>query len=147
MGVPFGFSVGDIIAGIGAIKVSIEAFSNTRGASKEYTLLSDKLTRLCESLELVRAIEVDPIHDAAQREAVRQAIKQCQTCIDDFLDRIVKFKGIQPSTQPRSWSEKLHGAARKIQWALCKQDDIRKFGADIQLRLEAISMLLVVFQM
>ena len=36
MGVPFGFSVGDLIAGIGLIRTAISAFSDTRGAAQEY---------------------------------------------------------------------------------------------------------------
>jgi len=147
MGVPFGFSVGDIIAGIGVIKTSIDAFSSTRGASKEYKLLADTLTKLCESLELIREIEVDPVRDATQSEAIRRAAEQCQCCIDDFLNRIAKYKSIQLSGQTNDWSQKLRGAARKIQWALCKQDDIAKFRSDIQLQLESISMLVAMLQM
>ena len=45
MGVPFEFPVSDIIAGIGVIKAFIEAFSHTRGATKDHKLLSDAFGR------------------------------------------------------------------------------------------------------
>ena len=70
MGVPFGFSVGDIIAGIGVIKTSIEAFSDTRGARKDHKQVLDTLTSLSESLELIRGTEADPIQDAREQEVI-----------------------------------------------------------------------------
>lgn len=95
MAVPFGFSVGDLIAGMGLIKSSIEAFSSTRGATKEHKLLSKTLSRLCDVLEEVRAVETDLVHDARQREALRQAVINCQGCVDDFLERMTKYKCLQ----------------------------------------------------
>ncbi|KFX91475.1 hypothetical protein V490_05878 [Pseudogymnoascus sp. VKM F-3557] len=146
MVVPFGFSVGDVIAGIGVIKKSIEAFSDTRGATKDHKLLSDTLTRLCVSLETVRELHIDDGHDAPQREPIRQAVEQCQKCIDDLLCKIEKYKIIQPSTQPLSWESRVKVAARKIQWALLKQDDLSKFRTDVQLQFDAINILLQSFQ-
>ena len=52
MGVPFEFPVSDIIAGIGVIKASIEAFSHTRGATKD-----------------------DPIQDAGQIEVIWRTVR------------------------------------------------------------------------
>jgi hypothetical protein len=97
MGVPFGFSVGDIIAGIGMIMTSIEAFSDTRGATKDHKQLSDILTRLSESLELIRGIEVDPIQDARQRGY--QAY--CWTVSDMYRRLCVQYCKVQNHT---AWS-------------------------------------------
>jgi hypothetical protein len=146
MAAPFGFSVGDIIAGIGVIKNSIQAFSDTRGATKDHKLLCDTLTRLCASLEAVRGVDIDPVHDVRQMEAIRQAVDQCQMCIDDFVCRITKYKIIQPSIQPLSWESRVKAAAKKIQWALLKQGDLSKFKTDIQFQSDCISVLLLSFQ-
>ncbi|OBT55268.1 hypothetical protein VE04_05188 [Pseudogymnoascus sp. 24MN13] len=146
MVVPFGFSVGDIIAGIGVIKNSIEAFSDTRGATKDHKLLCDTLTGLCASLEAVRGLDIDHVHDARQIEATRQAVDQCQMCIDDFVCRITKYKIIQPSIQPLSWESRVKAAAKKIQWALLKQGDLSKFKTDVELQFNCISVLLLSFQ-
>ncbi|OBT45081.1 hypothetical protein VE00_05174 [Pseudogymnoascus sp. WSF 3629] len=146
MAVPFGFSVGDIIAGIGVIKNSIQAFSDTRGATKDHKLLCDTLTRLCASLEAVRGLDIDPVHDVRQMEAIRQAVDQCQMCIDDFVCRITKYKIIQPSIQLLSWESRVKAAAKKIQWALLKQGDLSKFKTDIQFQFDCISVLLLSFQ-
>jgi hypothetical protein len=147
MGVPFGFSVGDIIAGIGVIKNSIEAFSDTRGATKDHKHLSNTLSRLSESLELIREIEVDPIQDVRQREVIRRAVGQCQTCIEDFVCSIAKYKIIQPSLQPAVWKSRVKTAAKKVQWALCKKEDIAKFRSELGLQYENINVLLATLQM
>lgn len=146
MVVPFGFSVGDIIAGIGVIKDSVQAFSDTRGATKDHKLLCDTLTRLCASLKAVRDLGIDPVHDVRQQEAIRQDVDQCQSCIDDFVCRIAKYKIIQPSTQPLSWESRVKVAAKKIQWALLKQDDLSKFKTDVQLQFDSITVLLISLQ-
>lgn len=134
MGVPFGFSVGDIIAGIGVIKTSIEAFSDTRGARKDHKQLLDTLTRLLESLEHIQGIEVDPIQDARQREDIRRAVGQCQTCIEDFVCSIAKYKIIQPGLQPTVWRSRVKTAIKKMQWALCKKEDIAKLKSELGLQ-------------
>jgi hypothetical protein len=145
MVVPYGFGIGDVIAGIGVIKTSIEAFSDTRGAKQSHKALCEVLTRLCESLETVRKIETDTVYDAQQQEAVRQGVEQCQICIDGFMDKIAKYKGIQVTSE--LWKDKLKKAVRKIQWALCEEGDITKFNCDIQLQLDSVSILLVSLQM
>ena len=146
MAVGFGFSVGDILAGIGAIKASINAFSATRGATKDHKLLCDTLNGLSESLEVIREIEVDPLHDARQREAIRRAVEQCQSCIDGFLCTIAKYKIVQPGIQPAVWTSRVKTAVRKVQWALCTKEDISRFRGDIQLQFDAVSVLLVSLQ-
>jgi hypothetical protein len=147
MGTPLGFSIGDIIVGIGVIKTSIGVFSSTRRATNNHKLLSTTLTQLYESSGAVRVIDIDRVHDAQQREALRQAVQHCQTCIDRFVERIAKYKVIQPSTQLNVWNDNFKKAARKIQWALCEEADISKFQGDIQLQLDAINILLVSLQM
>lgn len=147
MGVPFGFSVGDIIAGIGVIKTSIEAFSDTRGATKDHKQLSDTLTRLSESLELIQGIKVDPIQDARQREAIKRAVGLCQTCIEDFICSIAKYKIIQPGLQPTIWKSRVKTAAKKVQWALCKKEDIAKFRSELVLQYGYINVLLATLRM
>jgi hypothetical protein len=147
MGVPFGVSVGDIIAGIGVIKTSVEAFSSTRGATKDHKQLLDTLARLSESLELIQGIEVDPIQDARRREAIGRAIGQVQTCIEDFVCSIAKYKIIQPGLQSNIWKSRVKTAAKKVKWALFKKEDIAKFRSQLGLQYENINVLLATLQM
>jgi hypothetical protein len=53
MGMPFGFSVGDLIAGIGLVRSVISAFSDTRGAAQEYEQLVNTLDILSRSLDIL----------------------------------------------------------------------------------------------
>jgi hypothetical protein len=129
------------------IKTSIEAFSDTRGATKDHKQLSDILIRLSESLELIRGIETDPIQDARQREVIRRDVGQCQTCIEDFVCSIAKYKIIQPGLQPTVWKSRVKTAAKKVQWALCKKEDIAKFRSELGLQYENINALLATLQM
>ena len=146
MAVGFGFSLGDILAGIGAIKTSISAFSDTRGATKDHKLLCDTLERLNETLELIREIEVDPLHDARQREAIQKAVEQCQSCINDFLYTIAKYKIVQPGIQPAIWKLRVKAGVKKVQWALCTKEDIVKFRGYMQLQLTLLMFCLLVFK-
>lgn len=102
MSVPFGFSLGDLIAGIGVIKTSIGAFSDTRGAANEYVRLSTTLDSLRGSWEELQKIPVNLAHNIQQYTTIIQAVEQCQQCIDEFLLRITKYDILKQNDLPRS---------------------------------------------
>ena len=64
MTVSLGFSVGDVIAGIGLFKTAIVAFHRSHGVSKEYQQLSSALSTMLGLLNTVSDIPVGVLHDA-----------------------------------------------------------------------------------
>ena len=75
MSVGFGFSVGDLIAAIGLIKVSIEAIKDGKGASAEYQLLETELDSLESGLTAVEELSVDT---QTVELAVGKAVQRCR---------------------------------------------------------------------
>jgi hypothetical protein len=130
MAVPaFGFSFGDFVAGIQLVKDLVTALNDTAGAKMQYRRLIGELVVLERALTEVRYLQVQN-SQASQKIALEQAVFQCQECIEDFLKRNIKFKaslGVETTSPKRSWRANLH----KIQWALCKEDEVDKFRAEI----------------
>ena len=146
MTVPFGFSIGDVIAGIRVIKTTIDALHSTRGASKDYQQLSSALQTLNESLDTVRSIPLDPHHDAQQSAAITTAVQRCQQTIDSFLECMNKFELLKQTDLSRGWSTRVVAVARKIQWAVCMKEDIAKFTEDLYKKIEEIGLLIATLQ-
>ena len=135
MSAGFGFSVSDVIAATGLIKKSIQAIQNRRAASEEYQLLTAEL----ESLEAALvAISNLPSHILSQDVAVNSAIHNCRRCLENFRKEIVKY---QSSLETSVGG--LRTNIRRIQWALCKKDDITSFRSQIAGHASSINMLLI----
>jgi hypothetical protein len=139
----FGFSVGDFIAGLRLVKDLIEALNDTVGARATYRSLIADLLNLERALTEVRFLQIaDSL--LPQKIALEQAASQCQETIQGFLEGNAKFKstlGDQPTSS--RWRTNLH----KIQWALCREDAVSKFRAEITGHTVTINTLLATIQM
>ena len=141
MSAGFGFSVGDLLAGIRVFKDSIEAFSDTKGASADFVALVNEISTLQDGLEAIEELQADHDFSTKQFAAIDRAVSACQKSIDEFLDSIAKY---QPHlhAQASGWQS----GFRKVKWALCKKDDVAHFRAQVARHASAINMLLVTFQ-
>ncbi|KAJ4301366.1 hypothetical protein N0V90_003458 [Kalmusia sp. IMI 367209] len=140
----FGFSVGDIIAGIKLIKDLIESLDDAVGARPHYRRLIDEMRNLEQALTEVKNLRIDAQSQACQKIALEQAALQCQACIEAFLKKNAKFQpalGLQPTAS--TWRTNL----RKIQWAVCRQDAVDKFRAEIAGHVLTINTLLATTQL
>jgi hypothetical protein len=146
MTVPFGFSVGDVIAGIGVLKTAITAFHRTHGASKDYQRLSSALSALLESLNTVGGIPVDPLQDAQQQAAIAGVVHRCQESINSFLERTSKFEVLKSGELSNGWAVKVSMAVKKIQWAVWEKGNIAKFTEDMHLQIAEIGLLVATLQ-
>ncbi|KAL8982701.1 MAG: hypothetical protein Q9205_002865 [Flavoplaca limonia] len=146
MSAGFGFSVGDIVAGLKVIKQSIEAFQDTKGSSATYQALTHEIDSLKDGLEAIEDLSLAQRFGPKSKQslAVQEAVTRCWHCIDNFLSTTAKF---QPWLGPGA-SPGFHRKAslRKIQWALCKKDDVSHFRAQLERHCSSISMLLVTLQ-
>lgn len=137
---PFGVSVSDFLSGIKLLKTSIEAFSETRGAQADYAELLRSLRSLERALTAASAVALDT---DARRDALKQTVDDCQKCIANFLSDIAKFD-ILEDQKPRK--SKIAAHLRKIQWAVCKKEDVAKFRSQVETHVGALDMLLLTFQ-
>jgi hypothetical protein len=139
----FGFSVGDFVAGIKLVKDLIDSLDEAVGARPIYRRLTAELRSLERALTEVKNLQVHA-SQACQKVALEQAASQCQDCIETFLRANTKFQatlGVQ-STASR-WRANLH----KFQWAVCKQNAVDKFRAEITGHVLTINTLLATIQL
>ena len=141
MAVGFGFSVGDLLAGIRVFKDSIEAFNDTKGATADFAALVGEISTLQDGLEAIEELQAENNFSSKQFAAIDRAISACQKSIDEFLVSIAKY---QPHlhSQTSGWQS----SYRKVKWALCKKEDVAHFRAHVARHASAINMLLVTFQ-
>ena len=138
--VPFGFSIGDFIAGINLIITSINALKDATGATAEYQALNNELESLRAGLKAIDDLNILQ-HARRQNTAIDEATERLKHCVETFVGRIAKY---QPWLQPgkNGWTASL----RKVRWALCKKDDLIKFRSELERHSSSINMLLITLQ-
>jgi len=136
----FGFSFGDILAGISFIKKIITALHDGAGAKQQYRRVIVELTNLEFALNEVRHLKVK-VSQTSQKTAIEQTAIQCHEIVVDFLERIAKYSAtLGAQTTSSKWS--LRGYLHKIQWAMCQEDAIDKLRAEIMVHKFTIDTLL-----
>ena len=141
MSAGFGFSIGDLIAGIKLIKTSIEAVKNAKGASGDFAALVEEIASLEDGLEAIEELNLEGELSSKQGAAIDRAVSACQKSIDDFCASITKYQ-----SHLRGQVSGLHASYRRIKWALCKKEDVANFRAQVARHASSINMLLVTFQ-
>ena len=140
MTAPFGFSVGDFIAGINIIITSIKAVQNGRGSSAQFQALTSELKSLRSGLSAIQDLKLD---QTAHKEyaAIREAAVDCQLCVEDFIRKVSKYQTwLQPGVD--GWKANF----RKIQWAFCDKKDVADFRDQLVQRSSTINLLMVSLQ-
>ncbi len=138
----FGFSTGDFITGMKLVKDIIQALSDSRGSSKEYQEIIAELRNLETVLILVKEQD-NQTTQISQRTALRQAVEDCRTIIDEFLVSIRKYHGhLHVGGSNNKWKSSL----RKIQWHFCKADKLTPFRLRIASLVQNIGILLATIQ-
>ena len=146
MSVGFGFSVGDFVTGLKLIKESIDALQDAKGSSADFEALGHEIDSLKDGLEAVGDLELDEKFGLKSKQAVAigQAVSRCWQCLESFLSTIAKYQPWLRTKGPAglAWKANL----KKIQWALCKKDDVSRLRAQLERHSSSISMLLVTLQ-
>jgi len=140
MAVPFGFSIGDFIAGINIILTSVRAVRDGRGSAADYGALVSEL----ESLEAgLSAIDNLRLQATASKEhtAIKQATYRCQLGVESFVQTVAGYqRWLEPGVHG------LRANLRKIQWAICKKDDVKRFRSQLERHSSSINTLLATLQ-
>jgi hypothetical protein len=143
MSVGFGFSAGEFIAALKLVGDVIDALRDSGNASSSFRSLINELYALESALIRVKRLDLDPsLH--VQELALRQAASQCQRSIDDFWKKAQKY---QPHLQTNGTNSRIKDAWYKVQWALCGQEDVQKFEAELRGHTSSIEILLMTVQL
>jgi hypothetical protein len=138
MAVPFGFSVGDFIAGIKLLKSVFDSLSDAHGAKADYLELRKTLDTLGKALSEASQFTT-PQHQAA----VKEEVADCKECINKFLTKFKKFELLKSGPVN---SNKLIFALRKLQWSIGKKDDVRHFREHLDTHVHGLQLQLAIFQ-
>ena len=141
MSVGFGFSVGDLVAGLKVIKDAVEAVKDTKGASADYTALIAEISSLQDGLEAIDDLRLGYRGFPKQQIAIDRAIEACRKCVDDFATSIAKY---QPHLKNQATG--VISSYRKIRWALCKKEDVAVFRSRLERHTSSINMLILSLQ-
>ena len=139
MAVPFGFSFGDMVSGISLVKDLIKALQDSGGAATDYRDLMSELYGLERALIAIKDLSL--LESADEYQAVRQAVGQCQICVDRFLQKVIKY---QPLSAGKT---ALRDAVKKVTWALCRQEDLLKFRRSLEMQKSSMILLLNALQL
>jgi hypothetical protein len=150
MAVPFGFSVGDFVAGIGLIRDVIEALQVSSSSTIRYQGLISELFALERALLEVKRlstneenqpklVEIEALHRALFFTAV-----QCQETVDKLLAKVKKYEGhLISKISSSKWKDNL----RRVQWALLTDGELGESRAEIRGHATSINILLTITQM
>ena len=134
MVVPFGFSFGDMVSGISLVKDLIRALQDSGGATADYRSLMSELYGLERALIAIKELSLSEGADGYQ--AVRQAVGQCQICVDHFLQKVTKYQPLSAGNTT------LKDAVKKVKWALCRREDLLKFRQSLEIQSSSMNLLL-----
>ena len=138
MAVPFGFSVGDFIAGIDLIVRVVNALKDIGGASSEYQTLVQELEYLHLLLEQLKDLRPST-STLSHVNAVRGLALTFKLPLSEFLQKIEKYKSsLGVISSKRQWL----GAPRKAQWMVSMPEEISKMRALITMKIVTVSLLL-----
>ena len=138
MAVPFGFSVGDFLAGIGLIKTVISAIKDTGGAATDYQVLVQELQHLQILLEQLKDLKPNA-SSLSHVNAVRGMALTFRVPLSEFLQKIEQYKSsLKAGSSKGQWIT----APRKAQWAVSMPEEVSKMRAIITMKIVTVSLLL-----
>ena len=139
----FGVSFGDIITSINLIIEIIGAFRECGGAGAKYRELAHELEDLERQLLKLQELGIDGI-PKEQLEALRPTVSACLRAIDNFWQKISKYA---PHLSVQGSGSRLKDNIRKIQWTLCRKEDLEQFKAQLRGYISTITFLLTIIHM
>ncbi|KAK4493725.1 hypothetical protein PRZ48_014910 [Zasmidium cellare] len=137
MAAPFGFSVGDVIAGCRLAIRTGEALMNAAGASAEYKATIADLQMFQHTLERIQGLQSTRHEDVV----LQRYAKQCCRPIVEFLDKMRDYETalVPGKDQKRSTRAILRRAPKQVKWAILVQEDVAKVRNEVGARLAVIN--------
>jgi hypothetical protein len=131
------------LSGISLILDLIKALEDGAGSGQEYRDLIKELCSLERSLLAVNELKVD---ESLQfhKNAIEQVAGCCQETISTFLTKITDYS---PYLRLFGSGNTIKDTLKKVQWALCTKDGIKKFRAQIAGHCLSLQTLLATLQL
>lgn len=137
----FGWSVGDLIAGIGVLIQVFEALDDSKGAKISYAELIRELSSFQSALDGIEKSGLSTGQASlptSTQPLIEEAVQKCQGCIDTFVSRIKKFKGMDKDHGAKWSLEAFKKNVRVVEWAMCKKGEIDDFRRAVLFHSAAI---------
>lgn len=138
----FGFSAGDFISGINLVQHIVRALNDSKGSSKEYLQVIAEL-RSIESALLQIKSQQESIVKVEQKQALSQAVQECDNSMKNFLESLTQYHGHLSTVGS---GNRCKDALRKVQWRLCKADELASFRSCLSSHVQSIQMILATIQ-
>lgn len=143
--VPFGFSVGDFLAGVELIHKAAKALRSVSGATEQYQQTLLDLSLIESVLRRVQGLTPATASDETIR-TVQLCSLACHVPLDRFLNKIRKLErqlnfDLHPHTTDTLGIKK---GSHKLQWAIILEQDVAKLKASISPGIDIINTLLQV---
>lgn len=141
--VPFGFSVGDFVAGVELIHKAAKALRSVSGATEQYQQTLLDLSLIESVLRRVQGLTPATASEETIR-TVQLCGLACQVPLERFLNKIRKLErhlnfGCNPDAKDILGIKK---GSRKLQWAIILEQDVAKLKASIGPGMDIINTLL-----
>ena len=135
-------SLGDIIALSRLVRDLIQALDQTKGSSAQYQEITRKLwafKRVVQEVETVcrkreRTVELDTL-----RATTCCIANQARQCIKAFSKNIREYETNLSKCGSRNV---VQGAFKKVQWRVCRSDELSKLQTEVDVYCSTLSVLL-----
>ena len=135
-------SLGDIVALSRMLKDLIQALDETKGSSAQYQETIRKLwafKRVVQEVETVcrkreYTVELDTL-----RATTCFIANQARQCIKVFLKNIRNY---EPNLSKRGSGNVVRDAFKKVQWRVCRSDELSKLQVEVDVFCSTLSLLL-----
>jgi hypothetical protein len=129
----FGWSAGDVVAGITFLVQVYQALDDSSGGKAAYAALIRELGNLKNALVEIRSLgDKKSIEPDAPKSSLEQAVESCQKCINCFIERNRKFTGMDEDVGRSKWSiEVFKKNVRAVEWKLTKRNEVDEFRKEV----------------
>lgn len=136
-GPAFGFSAGDFFSAISLVIKISAALKDAGGAADEYKSLLSELKHLQALLEHLQQLPAVAWNAVSSQDAVRAMALSVQFSLKAFMAKLQSYDKQLGFADTTFW----RSGKRKIQWAVCMEEEIRKMHQTIATKLASLSVL------
>jgi hypothetical protein len=143
---PYGFGIGDFIAGIQLIRAIVIAINGSHGAAKEFRDLMSELRSFETGLIHIRGyvinkVTVDQDNSRNPDADILQIISDCRAKIDDILDQVDRYqKRLGPAH--KLYPSRFKDSIAKIKFHLFKMEDVGSWQRSLYMHTSSITLIL-----
>jgi hypothetical protein len=124
------------------ISTVFNALRESEESGAQYRELVNQLYSLETALLHVKHLELEE-EQRAEYISLRQSAAQCRRTVDDFWTKIQPY---QKHLRAGGSSSKLKDGWMRVKWAMCQQEDLIRFKADLAAHTQSITIITTALQ-